>query len=691
MSTPKNSNHNLQVALKWQQAGLSIFVAGPNKKPRVKWRDESTTDPDQIREWFKQWPDALPAIDLAKSGHIILDGDRHGGPDGVAAAEQLFAGRSLIAAEIPTVITPREGRHYWFMQPIEGEPLGNSDKSIRDKAINVRGAGGYVIAPGARLPDGREYKRDPNTPSALEAVQTRTVPVLPTSIEKLLRANGHSAAQMPPHNGAGYSPTSSREENYARAALNRIADKIAFTPPNTGRNIELNNGALPMGHMVAAGWIGRATVEGRLLDAAITCGLVKDDGQRSVLATIKSGLDAGEKDPHAPLPDREEYRGPNGSGGAPPWSPSPSITPDPSADGHTGETNDDALHPTERDEPAPLLIKTSRQFVADFVPPDYIIDGLLQEGFLYSLTGATGAGKTAITLRLAASTALGVVFAGRETKRRRVLYLAAENPDDVRMRWIALSQHMHFDIDAIEVFFVEGVFKISQVKDRLKEEADKLGGDFGLVIIDTGPVFYEGDDENNRTQQGRHAAMLRELVSVIPGKPTVIANCHPVKNASSDNLLPAGGGNFLNQVDGNLTAAKTDSTTELHTQGKFRGVEFAPMHFRIKTVTHQNVKDSRGRLIPTVICEWVSDKEKERIAAQVVIDEDAVLKIISDDPKATQPNIATKMDWRLHNGEPNKMRAGRCIKALLKHKLIRETRRGNYVLTDDGKRALEQK
>jgi hypothetical protein len=86
MSAPKNGSHNLQVALKWQQAGLSIFVAGPDKKTHVKWRDVSTTDPDQIKEWFKQWPDALPAIDLAKSGHIILDGDRHGGPDGVAAA-----------------------------------------------------------------------------------------------------------------------------------------------------------------------------------------------------------------------------------------------------------------------------------------------------------------------------------------------------------------------------------------------------------------------------------------------------------------------------------------------------------------------------------------------------------------------------------------------------------------------------
>jgi hypothetical protein len=91
------------------------------------------------------------------------------------------------------------------------------------------------------------------------------------------------------------------------------------------------------------------------------------------------------------------------------------------------------------------LIKSSKQFVADFTPPDYLVDGMLQEGFLYSLTGATGAGKTAITLRLAASCALGIPFAGRETKKTRVLYLAAENSADVRMRWIATAQQMDFE------------------------------------------------------------------------------------------------------------------------------------------------------------------------------------------------------------------------------------------------------
>jgi RecA-family ATPase len=185
------------------------------------------------------------------------------------------------------------------------------------------------------------------------------------------------------------------------------------------------------------------------------------------------------------------------------------------------------------------LLQSSREFTASYVPLDYLVDGLILEAFLYSLTGATGAGKTAISLRLAASVGLGILFANRTTKKRRVLYLAAENPVDIRMRWIALAQQMDFDPDTIEVYFVEGAFKISQTAARLKAEAAQLGGEFGLVIVDTSPVFYEGDDENNRNQQGKHAELLRSLIDIIPGRPAVIANCHPIKNAPPDNLLQA--------------------------------------------------------------------------------------------------------------------------------------------------------
>jgi hypothetical protein len=80
---------------------------------------------------------------------------------------------------------------------------------------------------------------------------------------------------------------------------------------------------------------------------------------------------------------------------------------------------------SEASPPAPL-IKTSAEFISGYVPPDYTLDGMLQQGFLYSLTGTTGSGKTSIALRLAASTAMGIVFAGRATKTRRQISLTVK-------------------------------------------------------------------------------------------------------------------------------------------------------------------------------------------------------------------------------------------------------------------------
>src|SRR5262245_61063563 len=120
------------------------------------------------------------------------------------------------------------------------------------------------------------------------------------------------------------------------------------------------------------------------------------------------------------------------------------------------------------------LIQSSAKFVSRFVPPDYLIDGLLQRRFLYSLTGRTGSGKTAITLLLAASVALGKPIGKYAVEKGRGVYLAGENPDDARMRWIAMAEQLDFDINAIDVHFVPGAFKISELAAVLETEVRNL-------------------------------------------------------------------------------------------------------------------------------------------------------------------------------------------------------------------------
>jgi hypothetical protein len=69
--------------------------------------------------------------------------------------------------------------------------------------------------------------------------------------------------------------------------------------------------------------------------------------------------------------------------------------------------------PLAKPELPKKLIQSSAEFVAGFVAPAYLLDGVLQKRFVYALTVATGAGKTAIALRLAAHVALDDRF--RET------------------------------------------------------------------------------------------------------------------------------------------------------------------------------------------------------------------------------------------------------------------------------------
>jgi hypothetical protein len=88
--------------------------------------------------------------------------------------------------------------------------------------------------------------------------------------------------------------------------------------------------------------------------------------------------------------------------------------------------------PSSTSSPGQPLIQSSAAFIAAYVPPDYLIDGLLQRRYCYSLTGRTGDGKTAIALLVAAHVGIGKPLASREVEKGRVVIFAGENPDDVR-------------------------------------------------------------------------------------------------------------------------------------------------------------------------------------------------------------------------------------------------------------------
>jgi hypothetical protein len=83
---------------------------------------------------------------------------------------------------------------------------------------------------------------------------------------------------------------------YGAAALEYEITALAATLPG-GRNHALNRATFCLFQLVSGGELEHDPVVNRLIDACHRNGLVKDDGLRSVLATIASGSRAGLQHP----------------------------------------------------------------------------------------------------------------------------------------------------------------------------------------------------------------------------------------------------------------------------------------------------------------------------------------------------------------------------------------------------------
>jgi putative DNA primase/helicase len=291
---------NREVALRLAEAGFAVFPAGPDRKPLVKWRKHSTSDPGAIEYCWQRWPDAIPAIDLGKSDLVVLDGDRHGGPDGRTALLELLRRLDDFDGTAPTIETPSDGIHIYFDR--NGHELTNACGDL-PAGIDVRGIGGFVIAPDAVLPDGRSYTAVSGTQDLLTAYQAGTIPHVPEGIVTLIRArrkqDEQQRQQHQQQQRAGI-----RERAYAEAALEGCAAELAAAARG-GRNMLANKLAFRLGRMAARGWIDPDEVLATLLGSLYENGYVADDGLKSAKDTLRSGFDAGEQNPHPDLADQE--------------------------------------------------------------------------------------------------------------------------------------------------------------------------------------------------------------------------------------------------------------------------------------------------------------------------------------------------------------------------------------------------
>jgi hypothetical protein len=142
----------LATALALASRGLHVFPCRPRAKEPATAHGllDATCDTDVIKSWWHTEPAANLAVRTgAISNLVAIDVD---GGEAETALAQLEAEHGVLPPSVET-ITAR-GRHIWFRHP--GGTVPNSASKIAEQ-VDVRGDGGYVLAPPSMHPSGRRY------------------------------------------------------------------------------------------------------------------------------------------------------------------------------------------------------------------------------------------------------------------------------------------------------------------------------------------------------------------------------------------------------------------------------------------------------------------------------------------------------------------------------------------------------
>ena len=123
-----------------------------SKAPRIKWRDEDSATPERFDELSATFSETTSwGLLCGRSGLLVIDIDRHGNSDGFEALGAVYL--DLLLDDPPVVTTPSDGEHIYFRLP-----GGVTQRSVPGprwfKGVDVKSAGGYVLAPGSRTSKG---------------------------------------------------------------------------------------------------------------------------------------------------------------------------------------------------------------------------------------------------------------------------------------------------------------------------------------------------------------------------------------------------------------------------------------------------------------------------------------------------------------------------------------------------------
>jgi predicted P-loop ATPase len=277
---------------------MKIFPLRPRGKTPLTPHGfkDATTDLEAIASWWRKYPDAnIGLVTGPESGLWVLDVDGAEGSASLALLEQEHGA-------LPATPLQRtgKGRHIAFAWPLEGG-VGNSAGKL-GAGLDTRGAGGYIVLAPSVHPSGDEYAWDAVLrPSKMAFAQA------PDWLLAML------AQQKPITSQIVIERPAALPDSYAQAALDGEYRAVAEAKPGN-RNQALNAAAFSLGQLIPSGVLARSAVERTLEAASGANGQLAEDGQPSITAVIRSGIEAGMRSPRVIEPRRSQLASPPSAG-----------------------------------------------------------------------------------------------------------------------------------------------------------------------------------------------------------------------------------------------------------------------------------------------------------------------------------------------------------------------------------------
>lgn len=464
--------------------GVPVFACNSLKRPLMDGGFKvASNDPLTIRQMFADRAASMIGMPTgSRSGLVVVDVDIKNGAKGDDWLQEH-------AARLPPTRTHKTrsgGLHLIFRAPA-GTEIRNSASRVA-AGVDVRGEGGYVIVP--------------PSPGYSVADQTDPAEMPAWLIERCLKPTIVEPPREPER--PRRHDDSVHGSRYGLAALERECEIIERASPGV-QEPALNDGALRMGSLVAAGVLDARYARDRLTEAGMRMsnGDASWPWSRSEIADkVERAITDGARTPRSikererPTRQREPYR-----------------PQEPASDEQEPQAEEAPQHeqPQAKRNVFPLIRFSDIEPVAD--AKDFV-QGTLTEGSAAVVYGESNAGKTFWTTDLALHVAAGLEWNGRRVEAGPVIYVALEGGSGFRNRVAAWRTEKGFE-DASVPFFalccpvnlLDPEADMPRFVETLRSVTDECGPP-KLVVIDTLSRALAGGDENSSEDMG---ALVRNM------------------------------------------------------------------------------------------------------------------------------------------------------------------------------------